>query len=225
LMYYFSRTTANRAAWAQALGDFLAVYTRLFGDPFDQAVEPLYSSELPLTEMELPFPVEQEWVFTGGPHGAWEHDGARAALDFAPTDSSNCATSPSWVTASAPGLIVRSAGNVVVIDLDGDGYEETGWDILYLHIATQDQIRQGSRVETGDRIGHPSCQGGIATGTHVHMARKFNGEWMLAAGPVPFVLSGWVCHAGGAPYEGSMVRDGDTVVAHPYASQETLIWR
>jgi hypothetical protein len=122
-------------------------------------------------------------------------------------------------------LIVRSSGNVVVIDLDGDGYEETGWDILYLHIATKEQISQGSHVEVGDRIGHPSCQGGIATGTHVHMARKFNGEWMLAAGPVPFVLSGWVCHGGGAPYEGSLVRDDLTVVAHPWASQETLIWR
>ncbi len=225
ILYYFSRTTADQTVWGNAVRDFLAVYSRMFGDPFDQAVEPLYSSELPLTEMELPFPLGQEWAFTGGPHGAWEHDGARAALDFAPTDSANCAVSPSWVTASAPGLIVRSSGNVVVIDLDGDGHEETGWDILYLHIATKDQISQGSHVETGDRIGHPSCMGGIATGTHVHMARKFNGEWMLAAGPVPFVLSGWICHGGGAPYEGSLVRDGRTVVAHPWASQETLIWR
>jgi murein DD-endopeptidase MepM/ murein hydrolase activator NlpD len=197
----------------------------MFGGPFDQAVEPLYSSQLPLTEMELPFPVGQEWVFTGGPHGAWEHDGARAAIDFAPTDAANCAVSASWVTASAPGLIVRSSGNVVVIDLDGDGYEETGWDIMYLHIATKDEISEGSHVETGDRLGHPSCQGGVATGTHVHIARKFNGEWMLAGGPVPFVLSGWVCHAGAAPYEGWMERDGIKVVAHAYASSETLIWR
>jgi LasA protease len=225
ILYFFARTTADRSAWDQAVKNFLALYARMFGDPFDQAVEPLYSSELPLTEMELPFPAGQQWAFTGGPHGAWEHDGARAALDFAPTDAANCAVSPSWVTASAPGLIVRSSGNVVVIDLDGDGYEATGWDIMYLHIATKDQIPQGSHVETGDRLGHPSCQGGIATGTHVHIARKFNGEWMLAAGPVPFVLSGWVCHGGGAPYEGSLVRDGLTVVAHPWASQETLIGR
>jgi murein DD-endopeptidase MepM/ murein hydrolase activator NlpD len=220
LMYYFSQTAANRPAWTQALQDFLTAYTRMFGGPFDQAVEPLYSSQLPLTEMELPFPVGQEWVFTGGPHGAWEHDGARAAIDFAPTDAANCAVSASWVTASAPGLIVRSSGNVVVIDLDGDGYEETGWDIMYLHIATKDEISEGSHVETGDRLGHPSCQGGVATGTHVHIARKFNGEWMLAGGPVPFVLSGWVCHAGAAPYEGWMERDGIKVVAHAYASSE-----
>jgi len=225
ILYYFARTTADRSAWEGAVQDFLKVYRRMFGDPFDQAVEPMYSSELPLTGMELPFPQGQQWAFTGGPHGAWEHDGARAALDFAPTDAANCAVSSSWATAVAPGLIVRSSGNVVVIDLDGDGYEETGWDILYLHMATKDQIPEGSHVETGDRIGHPSCQGGVATGTHLHIARKYNGEWMLAGGPVPFVLSGWVCHAGGAPYEGSLVRDGITIVAHPWASSETLIGR
>jgi murein DD-endopeptidase MepM/ murein hydrolase activator NlpD len=172
ILNYFARTTTDRSAWNQAVRDFLAVYSRMFGDPFDQAVEPLYSSELPLTEMELPFPMGQSWAFTGGPHGAWEHDGARAALDFAPTDTANCAVSPSWVTASAPGRIVRSVGNVVVIDLDGDGYEQTGWDILYLHIATTDQIRQGAQVETGDRIGHPSCEGGIATGTRTSTWRE-----------------------------------------------------
>jgi LasA protease len=225
ILHFFSRTTPDHSAWEDSVREFLGLYSRMFADPFDQAVEPLYSSELPLTTMELPFPVGQSWAFTGGPHGAWEHDGARAALDFAPTDAANCAVSPSWVTASAPGLIVRSVGNVVVIDLDGDGYEETGWDLLYLHIATKDQIPKGSHVETGDRIGHASCDGGIATGTHVHMARKYNGEWMLAGGPVPFVLSGWVCHAGSAPYEGSLVREGYTVVAHPWASNETLIWR
>jgi LasA protease len=225
IMYFFSRTTPHRSASENSVRDFLSLYSKMFGDPFDQAVEPLYSSELPLTEMELPFPRGQSWAFTGGPHGAWEHDGARAAIDFAPTDATSCAVSASWVTASAPGLIVRSTGNVVVIDLDGDGSEETGWDILYLHIATADQIPKGSHVETGDRLGHPSCMGGYATGTHVHMARKYNGEWMLAGGPVPFVLSGWVCHAGGAPYEGSLVRDGITVEAHPWASKETLVWR
>jgi LasA protease len=225
ILYYFARTTADRAEWEQAVRDFLDVYRRLFGDPFDQAVEPLYSDDLPLYEMELPFYRGQSWAFTGGPHGAWEHDGARAALDFAPTDAPNCAVSSNWTTASAPGLIVRSIGHVVVIDLDGDGYEQTGWNILYLHIADQDHITKGTRVETGDRLGHPSCQGGIATGTHIHIARKYNGEWMLAGGPVPFTLSGWVAHAGEKPYEGTLVRGGYVVIAKPGASAETLVWR
>jgi hypothetical protein len=225
ILYYFARTAADRAEWEQAVRDFRDVYLRLFGDPFDQAIEPLYSADLPLYEMELPFYIGQMWAFTGGPHGAWERDGARAALDFAPTDSPKCAISGNWATASAPGLIVRSIGHVVVIDLDGDGYEQTGWNILYLHIADKDHILKGTRVETNDRLGHPSCEGGIATGTHLHMARKYNGEWMLADGPVSFVLSGWVAHAGGDPYEGTLVRDGIIVTAHPWASSETLVWR
>jgi murein DD-endopeptidase MepM/ murein hydrolase activator NlpD len=225
ILYFFSRTTADRLEWEHAVKDFCEVYQRLFGDPFDQAVEPLYSSELPLTEMELPFPQGQEWAFTGGPHGAWEHDGARAALDFAPGDAPNCAVSSSWATASAAGLVVRSIGHVVVIDLDGDGYEQTGWNILYLHIAEKDHILNGTHVEKDDRIGHPSCEGGIATGTHIHIARKFNGEWILAGGPVPFVLSGWVAHAGEKPYEGTLVRDGHVVTARAWATKELLVGR
>jgi LasA protease len=225
ILYYFSRTTADRREWERAVGDFLEVYRRLFGDPFEGAVEPLYTSDLPLYPMELPFPKGQQWAFTGGPHGAWERDGARAALDFAPTDAPECSVSPSWTTASAAGLIVRSIGHVVVIDLDGDGYEQTGWNILYLHIADKDHILKGARVEVDDRIGHPSCEGGIATGTHVHIARKYNGEWMLAGGPVNFVLSGWVAYAGENPYEGTLERDGHVVIARAWATKELLVWR
>jgi LasA protease len=225
ILYYFSRTTAGRAEWEAAVRDFRETYVRLFSDPFSEAVEPLYSSDLPLYQMELPFAVGQVWAFTGGPHGAWERDGAQAALDFAPTDAPNCAVSPSFVTASAAGLIVRSIGHVVVIDLDGDGFEQTGWNILYLHIADGEHVLKGDRVEKDDRIGHPSCQGGIATGTHVHIARKYNGEWMLADGPVPFVLSGWVAHAGNAPYEGTLVRDGYVVTARAWVTKELLVWR
>ena len=225
ILYFFSRTTANRTEWEQAVRVFREVYQRLFGDPFDEAVEPLYSADLPLYQMELPFYRGQQWAFTGGPHGAWERDGAQAALDFAPTDAPNCGVSPSFATASAPGLIVRSIGHVVVIDLDGDGYEQTGWNILYLHIADSEHVLKGTRVETDDRIGHPSCQGGIATGTHLHIARKYNGEWMLAGGPVPFVLSGWVAHAGDAPYAGTLVRDGRVVTARAWATKELLVWR
>lgn len=225
ILNYFALTTADRAECEQAVGAFLEVYRRLFGDPFDQAIEPLYAADLPLYEMELPFLKGQMWAFTGGPHGAWERDGAQAALDFAPTDAPNCGVSPSYATAVAPGLIVRSIYHVVVIDLDGDGYEQTGWNILYLHIADGEHVKVGMQVETDDPIGHPSCQGGIATGTHLHIARKYNGEWMLAGGPVPFVLSRWVAHSGSAPYKGYLERDGHIVIARAWATKELLVWR
>ena len=125
----------------------------------------------------------------------------------------------------APGLVVRSGNGVVVIDLDGDGHEQTGWAVLYLHIATKDRIELGTWVETGDMIGHPSCEGGHATGRHIHIARKYNGEWIPADGPLPFVLSGWTVHAGSAPYLGTMTRNGETVTASVFGSYESRITR
>jgi LasA protease len=129
------------------------------------------------------------------------------------------------VTASAPGLVVRSGNGIVVIDLDGDGYEQTGWALLYLHVSSKDRVATGTLVEEGDPLGHPSCEGGMATGTHVHIARKYNGEWILADGPVPFVLSGWRAHAGSEPYKGTLTKGDQIVTACQCGSFETRITR
>jgi murein DD-endopeptidase MepM/ murein hydrolase activator NlpD len=226
LQYYFSETLTPRA-WAQALSPdgFIATYKKLFGDPW-QYFHPLFEPGLKQPSMILPFLPGHVWAFTGGPHGAWERESAWAALDFAPSTSvAGCAVSEDWAVASAPGLVVRSGGGVVVLDLDGDGREQTGWDLIYLHIANQGRVEKGTFVEQGDLIGHPSCEGGIATGTHLHLVRKYNGEWILADGPLPFDLSGWVAHAGTKPYQGELVKDGQTVLACPCASRQTLISR
>jgi hypothetical protein len=94
--------------------------------------------------------------------------------------------------------------------------------LIYLHIAKKGRIPAGTWVEAGDYIGHPSCEGGFSTGTHIHMARKYNGEWIVADGPLPFVLSGWRVRAGEKPYQGSLIR-GDQIIpaspVSPFASQ------
>jgi len=204
-----------------------ALYERMFGNPWIRAmdVEPLYPPNLSQPDLILPFLIGQVWSYTGGPHGAWERDGARAAIDFAPgSTESGCVKSNAWVVASAPGLIVRAGYGVIVEDLDGDGNEQTGWDILYLHI-NDARIGVGDWVETSDYLGHPSCEGGIATGTHVHIARKYNGEWISADGPLPLVLSGWTVHAGTIPYEGTMTNGNGTVTSSIYGSGESQIKR
>ncbi len=127
--------------------------------------------------------------------------------------------------ASADGLITRSENGLIVLDLDGDGREETGWVMIYLHLADEGRMPAGTLVERGARLGHPSCEGGIATGTHLHIARKYNGEWILADGPLPFTLSGWTARAGTRPYQGALVRGDQVVLACPCASKETLISR
>jgi hypothetical protein len=110
-----------------------------------------------------------------------------------------------------------------VLDLDGDGDEHTGWDILYLHMANTDKVRQGTVLKTGDPIGHPSCEGGEATGTHVHIARKYNGEWIDADSALPFVMDGWTPHNGSAAYLGTLTKNGNTVTANDKSSPQSMI--
>ena len=227
---YFFAQLYDTPGWLGAIDPntgFGAKFNTMFGNPWIRAmeVEPLYPPNLSQPTMILPFLIGQIWSFTGGPHGAWERDGARAAIDFAPgSTESGCVKSNAWAVASAPGLIIRAESGVVVEDLDGDGKEQTGWDILYLHLNDL-QVKAGDWVETADFLGHPSCEGGIATGTHVHIARKYNGDWISADGPLPMVLSGWTVHAGNVPYEGTMTKGDDIIYSSVYGSVESLIAR
>jgi len=228
---HFFANFYDPARWLSILygdGSFPAVYEQMFGSPWIRAltVEPLYSIGLTQPKMELPFLPGKKWAHTGGPHPAWGSSGAWAALDFAPgSDQSGCVDSYEWVVASAPGLVVRTGPGLVVLDLDGDGYEQTGWVILYLHIASEGKVKNGTYLDQDGLIGHPSCEGGSATGTHVHIVRKYNGEWIAADGPLPFNLSGWVSYKGDKMYEGRLIRKDAVVFARVYGSHESVVTR
>jgi LasA protease len=218
LQYYFAQVYDSEG-WIKALDPktgFPALYEQMFGSPWvrAQAVEPLYPPDLVQPPLSLPFTPGQIWAFTGGPHGAWERDGAWAAIDFAPgSTQSGCVDNNKFAVASAAGLVTRSENGVLALDLDGDGREETGWVLIYLHLAEKGRVPKGAWVEAGDPLGHPSCEGGYSTGTHLHIARKYNGEWIVADGPLPFVLGGWTVHAGELPYQGTMTRGEEVVRA------------
>jgi hypothetical protein len=230
LLYLFSRLY-TQPQWAGILygpDGLMTQYENMFGNPWmrAQTVEPLFPATLTQPPLELPFLPGHTWSMTGGPHSAWARDGATAALDFAPSSVKHgCYESTEWVTASAAGLIVRSENAQVILDLDGDGYEQTGWAILYMHVATKDRASVGTWVSLNDPIGHPSCEGGVTTGTHVHMARKYNGEWILADGPMPFVLSGWQAHAGSSLYKGTLTQGDQVVYASDVGSYESRVTR
>ena len=230
-LLYLMAQLYDQPNWAGAMygpNSLPAMYEKMFGSQWERAlaVEPLFPATLMQPQLELPFRVGKFWAFTGGPHSAWGPDGARASIDFAPgTTVKGCYKSDDWVSAMASGLVVRSETGVVVVDLDGDGYEQTGWAILYLHIATDRRAPVGTWVNVDDNIGHPSCEGGQATGTHVHIARKYNGEWILADGPLPFVLSGWQLHAGEANYQGTMTRGDETVISSVVGDFKSRIYR
>ena len=188
-------------------------YKDLFGDPWDN-VQPHIPGSLTQPQFILPFEPGEVWALTGGPHAGYGRGEPFAALDFAPPSVSfGCIPSAIFTTAVAPGIVVRSEYGQVMLDLDGDGDERTGWNVFYLHVATKDRVPLGTTLQQGDRIGHPSCEGGRSTGTHIHIARKFNGEWMPAEDVMGYNLEGWTAHNGSQPYLGTLTRGSLTVTA------------
>lgn len=195
-------------------GLFQTYYLLFLQNPFDLAIEPLKPIGLTQPRFTLPFARGETWSFTGGPHGGWDTGSAWAAIDFAPPgEAAGCILSDSWVTAIADGLIVRSLDGAVIQDLDGDGYEQTGWGVFYMHIESRDRVAAGTYVFAGDPIGHASCEGGVSNGTHVHLARRYNGEWIASDSPLPFNLDGWVSSGTGNEYDGFLTRGSSQVEA------------
>lgn len=212
VQYFFAQNAPDIQRWQFDVSPegFAATYRRLFGDPMRYDIYPLVPPDLTQPPLQLPFARGEEWRFSGGPHGGWDRRGsAWGAVDFAPPKppdevlnrEGKCYIAPQFVRAMAAGVIARARDGAVVLDLDLDGDERTGWTILYLHIARQDRIEVGKIVEAGAPIGHPSCEGFYlnAVGSHVHVARRYNGEWIATdceaclpgvAAP-EFLLSGW----------------------------------
>ena len=230
LMQFFARLSRFEE-WSNDLygeNGFLATYNRMFGDPWliAQEYEPLFTPDVLQPELILPFQPGIVWSYTVGPHAAWGAADVRAALDFAPPSAeTGCHTNWTWVTSVGPGLVVRSGDGTVVVDMDGDGFEQTGWNIIYLHVATTNRVPVGTWLEAGDKIGHPSCEGGKSTGTHLHIARRYNGEWVPAEGPLAFVMSGWKAKAGSEALSGWLVRGEEVKRASIYGSPVSHISR
>jgi murein DD-endopeptidase MepM/ murein hydrolase activator NlpD len=206
---------------------FAQTYKNLFGDPW-QNDQPHLPGSLVQPAFILPFQPGYVWALTGGPHPAWGRGEPYAALDFAPpSKSAGCIPSGVWATAMADGVVVRSQEGEVMLDLDGDGDERTGWNIFYLHVGSLGRVPLGAVLKQGDPVGHPSCEGGSATGTHVHVARKYNGEWIPAEGIgdgiLAFNMEGWVAHNGSGVYLGTLTRNSQEVKACTCSNAKSFI--
>jgi LasA protease len=213
LQFFYSLNT-SRSQWEALLGEgpgsFLQTYRKLFGDPAQYAIEPLIPANTTNPTLALPWAKGELWFYTGGPHGGWNDGSAWAAIDLVPDEGYlGCSVASSFATAAASGLVIYSQDGEVMIDLDGDGHEETGWVLFYLHVSSQDRAKVGTRLKQGDPVGHPSCEGGFSESAHLHFARKYNGEWIAADGPLPLVLSGWQFHSSDKAYDGTATRRGE----------------
>ena len=216
IQYYFSKIYTGDNYYASIGPDGLGrVYSDLFGDPsLDSTVYMPGSLQQPA--LRFPFLPGLIWAYTGGPHTGWGSGEPFAAVDFAPaSDVSGCYSvgNDQFVVAMADGLVVRSDIDGIVLDMDQDGDERTGWVLFYLHLAPDRRANVGQYLTAGETIGYPSCYGGSSTAPLVHVARKYNGEWVLADGPLAFNFEGWKANSGGDAYEGTLTRGPLTIRA------------
>ncbi len=216
---HFFSLVKGKADWKAAVSEsgLYATYMEMFGFPFAFTIDPLVPNGLTQPSFILPFAPGDTWLFTSGPHWGYGTGSIWAALDFAPPgkdDDYGCYSSDAPVLAVADGLVVRSGAAAVVLDFDGDGSEQTGWTVHYFHIAAKGRIPVGTQVAAGDVIGYASCEGGVTTGTHFHIARRYNGVWIGAGGSIPFNLGGWIAASYGTVYDGTLTKNGKTVEAY-----------
>ena len=97
--------------------------------------------------------------------------------------------------------------------------------LFYLHVAEKDRAQVGAQLNVDDLIGYASCEGGVATGTHVHFARKYNGEWIAADGPLRMNLGGWLAYAAEKNYQGEFHNGEKVAVASPVGPRTSIIVR
>jgi murein DD-endopeptidase MepM/ murein hydrolase activator NlpD len=225
LQYLFSQLD-DVESWrrAMALDGFAAVYRDVRRPVPDR--HRAAGADFPETQTSSFLWIGKTWSFTGGPHSAWGAGAGWAALDFAPPGNAlGCVLSDEWVTAVADGPVIRSENGEVLQDLDGDGHEQTGWVIVYMHVESRDRVAPGTELRAGDRVGHPSCEGGVSDGTHLHLARRYNGEWISADGRLPFILDGWISGGLGREYDGTMTRGDARLEACGCRNEENQIAR
>ncbi|RUA18092.1 MAG: hypothetical protein DSY55_00860 [Clostridia bacterium] len=183
---------------------FMDAYHHLFGDPDQYDQGRALPWDLTQPRLQFPWQAGQWWFLTGGPHGAWGNGSSWAALDIVPEDApvGGCTPAETWVRAASEGLVVRNDRGELLVDLDEDGDMRTGWVLQYLHLT--DRVPEGTVLQPGDPVGRPACDGGQAASSHLHLARRYNGVWVAAGGPVPLQLDGWTAFSGRDAYGGGL---------------------
>jgi LasA protease len=176
----------TKEQWLSMIGNgehsFSQVYKSFFGDPLVEAGGRAIALQ---PTLKLPLECAQTWYYTQGPHS-----NNLSAVDYAP-GVSDCTISTKKVVSAGGGKVVVASDALVEIDHDGDGNPGTGW-VTYYHHVRDIQVGVGQSVYTGSHLGYPSCEGGTATGTHLHFAFLYNGSFVGADGKI---LSGWTIHS------------------------------
>ncbi|HEY8490662.1 MAG TPA: M23 family metallopeptidase [Dehalococcoidia bacterium] len=196
----------------------VAAFLLALGGPGGGRLQASHTPDHP--NFSFPWPRQQAWFLTGGPHSALGSRVYGSGLDFAPAP--DAPQRP--VVAMADG-VVRFAGflpwtgygNVVAVD-HGDG-----WEVWYAHL-DRIAVWPGQLVLRGRYLGEAGNTG-HSEGVHVHLELFRYGRrvpWSLVT------IEGWHVH-GVAEYAGFLQRDGvqvwsgDTRTGVPLASTSPLI--
>ena len=186
---------------------FGSTYIRLWGKPFDRSLAELevIPGDFAQPDWALPFLSGDIWSYTGGPHPVWG-DGlpwARAGL-CAGRRLGLLGPPPRWWPPPRPASWCAPTTTWSCSTWTATAMSSTGWVLFHLHIDDDGMVpvgtqRRGRRPRSATR----PARAGRATGTHVHIARKYNGEWIpadgLLPGLVPFTLGGWVAPRAPSP--------------------------
>jgi len=202
------------------IGDFEAAFGYFFPetDPLDTSNNLEPDTPPPDDYFQLPFPLGATWTFSGV--HSWSGSAAypdRSSLDFS-TPWSNYPDSPYKNTvAAAPGNSVIIEPNPVFsdtpcwVEIDHGG----GWSTHYYHLVnlgSPGAVGPNSQNQLIGGIGEETCNGGWASGPHVHFALFYNGAPYDLEG---LKFSGWTIHEeplGSNLYNaGSIERDGVTL--------------
>jgi len=213
--------SADTLLAADAAGGFEAVFIELFPgvDPLDASNDINPSSLPPDDLLQFPFPLDSAWRFSGVHSWAGGDYGSdRSSMDFS-TTWSNFPNFPYKNTVAAAGgnarIITPYAGHLPCwVEIDHGG----GWTTSYYHLrnigSTSGSIGNLSRNQLIGAIGTETCNGGFASGAHVHFTLWYNGALFDLDG---VKLSGWTVHVDWAAQgddtynSGYIERDGVTL--------------
>lgn len=161
-------------------------------------------------DLDLKFPFNGVWYFTGGPHSDGLSNGTRYAVDFASEEVYPC---PGSDPLTGNPVIASESGKVITVGDEKDPehhsiveiQDDREYILGYMHLANI-SVELGEDVKTGTPLGDPSCEvpPGVKT-TEIHLQEYLkdpNGK------PIPIdgvVFSGYTVAATQENYDGMLL--------------------
>jgi LasA protease len=218
---------SDRATWSQLIsptsgGSFAAVFDSFFpdADRLDDTNQ-INPATLPPDDLfQFPFPLGATWSFNG-PHN-W-NGGSNpppfSSMDFSTTWPHDPPFPYHYTVAAAGGTGTILSPNPYYSDqpcwvrIDHGG----GWTTSYYHLRNLGAPGSLGSLQPNAGLGtiaEEICNGGFASGAHVHFSLLYNGAYVDLEG---IKLSGWTVHVGPTPYtSGFIERGGQTLLPYDH---------